>query len=137
MNTLHERHIGSVTHDRGEARAPSISQDRTPIRTDVRLNGPASIVSMLALAGCTVLVATLWSSGGNSGVRAGGQEFVLAGGDGARLSRMSTCEITVYYPDGWIERIVGGNYELIDQQKRRVVRRAATRDDLDRMSKPC
>ena len=41
--------------------------------------------------------------------------------------------MTVQDPDGWIERIVRGRYELIDQQSRVVVRRRATAGDLARM----
>jgi hypothetical protein len=39
----------------------------------------------------------------------------------------------VRYADGWVERIVGGRYELIDHQSRLVVRRDATSDDFARM----
>ncbi len=42
-------------------------------------------------------------------------------------------DITVTYPDGWVERIVNGHYELFDDQNRRVIRRAATQEDFDRM----
>lgn len=41
--------------------------------------------------------------------------------------------ITVTYPDGWIERIVNGQYELIDNLNRRVILRPATQDDFARM----
>jgi hypothetical protein len=42
-------------------------------------------------------------------------------------------DIAVYYPDGWIERIVSGRYELMDDQSRLVIRRTATREDFSRM----
>lgn len=41
--------------------------------------------------------------------------------------------ITVTYPDGWIERIVNGQYELIDNLNRRVILRPATQEDFARM----
>lgn len=41
--------------------------------------------------------------------------------------------ITVTYPDGWIERIVNGQYELIDDLNRRVILRPATQEDFARM----
>ena len=49
-------------------------------------------------------------------------------GDGQRPR-----DIAVYYPDGWIERIVAGRYELIDHQRRLVVARTATSEDFARM----
>jgi hypothetical protein len=42
-------------------------------------------------------------------------------------------DITVHYPDGWVERIRGGLYELIDPARRLVVRRAATAEDRARL----
>lgn len=51
------------------------------------------------------------------------------GREGGRPPR----DITVLYPDGWTERIVGGRYELLDHQSRLVVRRAATAEDFGRM----
>ena len=116
---------------------PNTSQDRVLKRADARLIGPVSIVCVLVLAVCPVLMATLWSGSSSSRDSDAGQEVVLAGDDGESLPQVNACAITVYYPDGWIERIVGGNYELIDQQRRLVVRRAGTRDDLDRMSELC
>lgn len=50
-------------------------------------------------------------------------------GDGAPGLR----DITVLYPDGWVERIRGGLYELIDPRGRRVVARSATVADFARM----
>ena len=50
-----------------------------------------------------------------------------------RDDRRDLRDITVRYPDGWMERIVGGRYELIDHQSRLVVRRAATAGDFARM----
>ncbi len=41
--------------------------------------------------------------------------------------------ITVQYQDGWIERIVNGQYELIDNLNRRVILRPATIEDFNRM----
>lgn len=41
--------------------------------------------------------------------------------------------ITVQYPDGWIERILNGQYELIDDLNRRVILRPATVEDFNRM----
>jgi hypothetical protein len=41
--------------------------------------------------------------------------------------------ITVQYQDGWIERIVDGQYELIDNLNRRVILRPATVEDFERM----
>ncbi len=41
--------------------------------------------------------------------------------------------ITVQYQDGWIERIIDGQYELIDNLNRRVILRPATIEDFNRM----
>lgn len=41
--------------------------------------------------------------------------------------------ITVTYPDGWVERIINGQYELIDNLNRQVIRRPATAEDFARM----
>ncbi|SHI35312.1 hypothetical protein [Wenxinia saemankumensis] len=43
-------------------------------------------------------------------------------------------DLALLYPDGWVERIRAGRYELIDDRGRRVNERAATRGDYDRMS---
>lgn len=43
-------------------------------------------------------------------------------------------DIIVRYSDGWVERIIGGRYELIDNLERRVILRAATWEDYARMA---
>jgi hypothetical protein len=53
--------------------------------------------------------------------------------DGSGDARQRLRDIAVYYPDGWIERIVAGRYELIDHQSRLVVARTATSEDFARM----
>lgn len=47
--------------------------------------------------------------------------------------RRSPADIAVYYPDGWVERIYQGHYELMDDMSRLVVRRPATGEDFARM----
>ena len=42
--------------------------------------------------------------------------------------------IAVYYPDGWVEQIAEGRYELFDDMSRLVVRRRATGEDFSRMA---
>jgi hypothetical protein len=59
------------------------------------------------------------------------RSLTAPGGNGNNFGRMRN--ITVTYPDGWVERIINGEYELFDNLNRRVVRRDATQEDFDRM----
>jgi hypothetical protein len=82
--------------------------------------------------------------GDNSGPGNGGDDNNDGGGtryddddDDDNSDRPSTNrrirDITVQYQDGWIERIVDGQYELIDNLNRRVILRPATIEDFNRM----
>lgn len=55
------------------------------------------------------------------------------GGSGRGNGSGGMRDITVLYPDGWVERIVAGVYELIDPDSREVIRRPATGADVARM----
>lgn len=58
------------------------------------------------------------------------------GDTGVRTSTVdgaASRNIVVSYADGWTERITDGSYELVDPQRRLVVRRSATAEDFDRM----
>lgn len=56
--------------------------------------------------------------------------------DGSRAEGSETRlrNITVHYSDGWIEAIIDGQYQLIDNQSRQVILRRATVEDFDRMA---
>jgi hypothetical protein len=41
--------------------------------------------------------------------------------------------VTVRYPDGWVELILNDQYQLIDNLNRQVVSRRATVEDFNRM----
>jgi len=62
------------------------------------------------------------------------------GGDGGDRSGQRIgndrpiADITLLYSDGWVERIVNGRYELIDQLNRQVIARTATQQDFLRMA---
>ena len=53
-------------------------------------------------------------------------------GEIARVTRTER-GVVVRYTDGWREQVVGGSYQLIDRKDRIVVRRAASKSDLQRL----
>lgn len=72
---------------------------------------------------------------GNSGSGGGDQggRPPSRGRSGEGDDRLWLRDVTVLYPDGWVERVAGGVYELIDPDSRPVVRRPATPADVARM----
>lgn len=72
-------------------------------------------------------------SGGDRSGPGGGDDSGGRSSYGSRGEGQGPRDIAVYYPDGWIERIVAGRYELIDHQRRLVVARPATAEDFARM----
>ncbi|WP_210529239.1 hypothetical protein [Rubellimicrobium arenae] len=73
-------------------------------------------------------------SGGRGGSRGeAGRSSGQGSGASRTTSQASSRDVVVRYSDGWVEQIVDGRYELIDRQRRLVVRRLATAADFDRL----
>jgi hypothetical protein len=68
-------------------------------------------------------------SGGGGGLETGGTQITPASGNGRNQLR----NVTVRYPDGWVELILNDQYQLIDNLNRQVVSRRATVEDFNRM----
>ena len=72
-------------------------------------------------------------NGGGGGVDIGNQSGsspVIPGDDSGRNQLRN---VSVHYPDGWIELILNDQYRLIDNLNRQVISRRATIEDFNRM----
>ena len=69
------------------------------------------------------------TGGAESGHQGSGTPVAPVSGNGRNQLR----NVTVRYPDGWVELILNDQYQLIDNLNRQVIARRATIEDFNRM----